>query len=71
MFVGDRGENKLPAKVLELIYLGDHIRCRMTVSGHREFIVKVANSAGHEHLKKGEEITVSWNTEDCRALDAD
>ena len=68
--VGEMGENSAEGKVLELIYLGDHIRCRMDVSGHDEFIVKVANAAGHSHLKVGETTKVSWFTEDCRALDA-
>jgi len=65
----DAAKNSTKAKVLELIYLGDHIRCRMNVHGNEEFIVKVANSAGHKHLKKGEETIVSWLPEDCRALD--
>ena len=70
VFVGGKGENQMPGKVEELIYLGDHIRCRLFVAGNDEFIVKVPNSAGHEHLTVGEETTVSWMTEDCRALDA-
>lgn len=70
VFVGDAGANKAKATVRELIYLGDHIRCRMNVAGNEEFIVKVPNSSGHKHLVEGEEITVSWQTEDCRALDA-
>jgi putative spermidine/putrescine transport system ATP-binding protein len=68
--VGDTKPNKAEAHVEELIYLGDHIRCRMTVSGHDEFIVKVPNAAGHKHLSVGETCTLSWETEDCRALDA-
>lgn len=70
VFVGAQGENQAQAKVLELIYLGDHIRCRMSVAGNDEFIVKVPNSAGHQHLSVGETTTVSWQTQDCRALDA-
>ncbi len=62
--------NATKAKVLELIYLGDHIRCRMSVHGSDEFIVKVPNAAGHEHLVVGEETTIAFATEDCRALDA-
>jgi len=58
------------ANVLEQIYLGDHIRCRMNVAGNDDFIVKVPNSAGHRHLKVGENVRVGWMTEDCRALDA-
>ncbi len=64
------GPNTTEALVKELIYLGDHIRCRMTVSGHDDFIVKVPNSAGHKHLVVGEKTNVSWQAEDCRALDA-
>ena len=67
--VGTNGENTTKAKVLELIYLGDHIRCRMSVEEDDEFIVKVPNSSNHTHLEVGEETTVSWSSEDCRALD--
>lgn len=64
------GKNAVDAKVLELIYLGDHIRCRMNVMGNDQFVVKVPNAAGHKHLKVGETTKVSWHKEDCRALDA-
>jgi putative spermidine/putrescine transport system ATP-binding protein len=64
------GQNPLPAKVVELIYLGDHIRCRMEVNGDDSFIVKVANSHAHAALQVGAETRVGWVTEDCRALDA-
>jgi putative spermidine/putrescine transport system ATP-binding protein len=64
------GADAVDAKVLELIYLGDHIRCRMDVLGNTDFVVKVPNAAGHKHLKKGETTKVSWLKEDCRALDA-
>ena len=70
VFVGDGGENVADGEVTELIYLGDHIRCRMTVAGDPDFIVKVPNAAGHSHLAAGETTQVSWMTEDCRALDA-
>ena len=58
------------ATVEELIYLGDHIRTRMNVLGHNEFVVKVPNSAAHARLAEGETINVGWKIEDCRALDA-
>ena len=64
------GTAAMDAEVLELIYLGDHIRCRMNVMGNEDFIVKVPNSAGHKHLTVGETTKVSWQTKDCRALDA-
>ncbi|MEX0922890.1 MAG: ABC transporter ATP-binding protein [Rhodovibrionaceae bacterium] len=67
-------ENQCPnifeAKVEELIYLGDHMRTRVSLLGHDEFVVKVPNSSGHVHLKPGETVKVGWQAEDCRALDA-
>lgn len=62
--------NLLDAKVLELIYLGDHIRTRLSVAGNDQFIVKIPNSHEHSRLAKGETVKVGWAGEDCRALDA-
>jgi putative spermidine/putrescine transport system ATP-binding protein len=61
--------NATTAKVLELIYLGDHIRCRMDVHGNDQFIVKLPNSAGKVPLSVGETTNVGWEPEDARALD--
>ncbi len=67
--IGREGQaNSHEARVEELIYLGDHIRCRLSVHGTDDFIVKVPNSAGHKHLVVGETTTISWETEDARAL---
>lgn len=69
--VGAQGTpNSVEARVLELIYHGDHIRCRMAVHGAQDFIVKVPNDAGQKHLSAGETVRIGWKTEDCRALDA-
>jgi len=62
--------NIFPAKAEELIYLGDHIRTRMQVCGSDNFIVKIPNSSHHANLNKGDTVTIGWNEEDCRALDA-
>ena len=56
-------------RVEELIYLGDHIRTRMSVCGRDDFIVKVPNSMRHANLAPGEEVPLGWRLEDCRALD--
>lgn len=66
-----RGEvpNTLKGEIKELIYLGDHIRTRMEVAGHDDFIVKVPNTYGHAALAEGTKATIGWHTEDCRALD--
>ena len=63
------GLSALKGRIEELIYLGDHIRCRMTVAGNKEFIVKVPNTADQLGLEIGAESYVSWQTDDCRALD--
>ena len=63
-------QNLFEAKVLELIYLGDHIRTRIALLGRDDFIVKVPNSANHATLVEGDVIRVGWLQEDCRALDA-
>jgi putative spermidine/putrescine transport system ATP-binding protein len=61
--------NRLSGRIEELIYLGDHIRVRMTVAGNDEFIVKVRNSANMQwDLNDGDEMNVGWHAQDCRAL---
>ncbi|MBP5856822.1 ABC transporter ATP-binding protein [Marivibrio halodurans] len=62
-------ENTRKARVEELIYLGDHIRTRVTVAGNDSFVVKVPNAHGHAVLEVGKETTLGWAAEDCRALD--
>ncbi|WP_350333953.1 ABC transporter ATP-binding protein [Coralliovum pocilloporae] len=65
----DADQNTLSGTVVELIYLGDHIRCRMEVAGNEEFVVKVPNNHAHTVLNVGQETKIGWFTEDCRALD--
>jgi len=62
-------DNAITGEILELIYLGDHIRTRMNVAGNTEFIVKVPNSAGNKPLAEGAKVNVGWQAADCRALD--
>ena len=69
IWVGIKGENTSNAEVLELIYIGDHIRCRMLVEGDRDFIVKIPNSSEIIDLEVGKKTKVSWSFDDCRALD--
>ena len=64
-----RGLTALNGRIEELIYLGDHIRCRMNVAGDDEFIVKVPNTSSQLGLVIGAEVYVGWETSDCRALD--
>ncbi len=63
-------DNEFEATVLELIYLGDHIRARVALLGREDFIIKVPNSADHVAIRKGDTVIVGWQSDDCRALDA-
>ena len=62
--------NLFNAEVRELIYLGDHVRTRVSVCGDDSFVVKLPNAEGAVQFEPGAKITVGWKTEDCRALDA-
>lgn len=63
-------DNRFNATVEELIYLGDHIRSRLSICGHNDFIMKLPNAADKHIVKKGQSIEVGWSHKDCRALDA-
>ncbi|MCZ4279314.1 ABC transporter ATP-binding protein [Kiloniella laminariae] len=63
-------QNMFSGLAEEVIYLGDHIRVRMNICGHNDFIVKVPNSSDKKGLAKGDTIPVGWSIDDCRALDA-
>jgi putative spermidine/putrescine transport system ATP-binding protein len=62
--------NVFDGTVEELIYLGDHIRARINVCGHDDFVVKVPNAAGQASLAETAPVRVGWGKDDCRALDA-
>jgi putative spermidine/putrescine transport system ATP-binding protein len=61
--------NVLDGKIEEIIYLGDHMRTRLSVAGNTDFIVKVPNRQRDSGLKEGAKVKIGWTTEDCRALD--
>jgi putative spermidine/putrescine transport system ATP-binding protein len=61
--------NIVEGRIEESIYLGDHVRTRLTVAGQPDFIVKIPNNAERGPLKEGTKVKVGWSAEDCRALD--
>jgi putative spermidine/putrescine transport system ATP-binding protein len=63
-------DNELEGRVEELIYHGDHIRTRLALLGHDDFVVKLPNRPGQMRLVPGQAVKVSWLAADCRALDA-
>lgn len=62
--------NIFDAEVKDVIYLGDHLRTRVSVCGNDEFVVKTPNSVEQQSLQRGQKIRVGWSHADCRALDA-
>ena len=62
------GANRLPAKVQNTIYLGDHALAVLDVAGNTEFMVKLQPGA-HDRLRSGESVFISFRPEDCLALD--
>ncbi|SDK76898.1 putative spermidine/putrescine transport system ATP-binding protein [Franzmannia pantelleriensis] len=70
---GDAAEqfdNQFTATVQEVIYLGDHLRTRVSVCGNEDFILKTPNAQGFGVMRPGQQIQVGWSSADCRALDA-
>ena len=68
--LNNKYKNKSTAKVKQLIYHGDHIRCLLELDTKNSFIVKIPNSNIKNSLKVGEKISISWDSKDCHALDA-
>jgi putative spermidine/putrescine transport system ATP-binding protein len=62
-------DNLVKGRIEEMIYLGDHIRVRMTVAGNPDFIVKVRNRGEKRDLRVGQMVEIGWAAGDCKALD--
>ena len=60
--------NRFPARVIDVSFLGDQLRCRLAAFGRDDFIVKLANAADQPRLEAGAAIDIGWRAEDCRAL---
>lgn len=66
-----RCPNTFAAEIEELMYLGDHVRIRVSLGAAvRDFVAKVPISEGQEGFEVGTKLTVGWGAEYCRALDA-
>jgi len=62
-------DNTVTGRIEEMIYLGDHIRIRMSVAGNPEFIAKVRNRGQKREMSEGQMIKIGWAASDCKALD--
>ena len=65
----EKMDNNFKGKIEEVIYHGDHTRVRLDLLGNKDFILKVPNSSANMDIKLGNQINVSWNSHDARALD--
>ncbi len=63
--------NELDATVEDITFLGDHLRLRLTVCDHSDFIAKIPNTAGHGAVLEGDMVRIGWTPTDCRVLDPD
>ena len=60
--------NRLPARVEEIIYSGDHFVVRMALPDEHMIVAKVPLSADTENLSPGNTLNVGWSPAHCRAL---
>ncbi len=65
-----RYSNVFEAKVLDMIFMGDHLRLHLELLGRSPFIVKIPNIVGHGAVLPGDTVKLGWLVTDCRALDA-
>ncbi len=63
------GAHMVAAEVLEVIYMGDILRVRLSVAGSSDFVMKMRNTLGQTRLTTGQKIKVGWHPQDARALD--
>lgn len=61
--------NRFEGRVEQLIHLGDHMRIRVSLCGHDNFIVKIPNASLQPGLNAGNHMTFGWAPENCRALE--
>ena len=63
--------NELAAEVLDVVFIGDHLRVRLKVGRRDDFIAKIPNIVGHGSALPGDTVRLGWATLDCRALPPD
>jgi putative spermidine/putrescine transport system ATP-binding protein len=63
------GAHTIDAEVIEVIYMGDILRARLSVAGSEDFVMKMRNTLAQTRLAQGQKINVGWHPQDARALD--
>ncbi len=64
----DGYDNRFPARVREIIYLGDHVRVRLALDDATELMAKVPIDSADASLAPDAKILVAWRAGDCRAF---
>jgi putative spermidine/putrescine transport system ATP-binding protein len=59
---------RLAGSLREVIYLGDHVRARVALTGNAEFMVKRPISEAHSLPPISAAVEVFWTPEHCRAF---
>ena len=54
-----------------MVFIGDHLRVRLRVGDHDDFIAKIPNIVGHGTVLPGDNVHIGWATLDGRALPPD
>ena len=63
-------KNNFNATIIELLYIGDHIRIIVNIDNDKQdIVVKHAVTLNSKTYKIGDKIQISWYRIDCRALD--
>jgi putative spermidine/putrescine transport system ATP-binding protein len=63
--------NRFAGRVEEVVYIGDHLRVRLSACGSDRLVAKIPNASGRPSLAVGQTIEIGWAAEDCRALRAE
>jgi putative spermidine/putrescine transport system ATP-binding protein len=62
--------NRLTGIIEEFVYLGDHVRLKVTCGHGLEIAVKASNDARDKSFARGDRISLGFRKEDARALAA-
>lgn len=63
------GASTIGGTVIDTVYMGDILHCRLNAAGCENFIVKMRNTLGQTKLAPGDRIRIGWHPQDARALD--
>ena len=58
-------QNRYPAEVLEVLYLGDLVKYRLLVDERDELVAKALASSAGDPWRPGHRVAVGWDAEDC------